>query len=56
MVIMRHLRLPELDKNCVVEQQYALVFDGQCKNDVIFGADFLFKKGNDIKYSMGIVK
>ena len=49
MVVMRHVRLPELNKKCVVEQQKALVFDGQCKYDVIFGADFLSKTGIDIK-------
>jgi hypothetical protein len=53
---MRNLRLPELDKNCVVDQQKALVFDGDCKYDVILGADFLSKSGIDIKYSTGIIK
>jgi hypothetical protein len=53
---MRKVRLPELKKNCVVEKQKALVFDGQCKHDVIFGADFLFKTGIDIKYSSGIIE
>jgi hypothetical protein len=48
MVLMRHVRLPELNKKCVVEQQKALVFDGQCKYDVIFGANFLSKMGIDI--------
>ena len=47
-VIMRNLRLPELDKNCV--------FDGDCKYDVILGAEFLSKSGIDIKYSTGIIK
>jgi hypothetical protein len=56
MVVMRHVRLPKLNKKCVVEQQKALVFDGQCKHDVIFGADFLSKMGIDIMYSMGIIK
>jgi hypothetical protein len=37
MVVMRKIRLPKFDKNCVVEEQRALVFDGQCKYDVIFG-------------------
>jgi hypothetical protein len=56
MVVMRKIRLPEFDKNCVVEEQKALVFDGQCKYDVIFGADFLSKRGIDIKYSSEIIK
>ena len=44
MVIMRNLRLPELDKNRNVDQQKALVFESKtCKYDVILGADFLTK-------------
>ncbi len=54
MVIMRHVKLPELNKNCVVEQQKALVFDGQWKYNAIFGADFLSKIG--VEYSMGIIE
>jgi hypothetical protein len=45
-----------LIKKGVVEEQKELVFDGQCKYDVIFGTDFLFKTGIDIKYSLGIIK
>ena len=48
-VVMRNLRLPKLDKNRVVDQQKALVFDRDCKYDVILGADFLSKSGIDIK-------
>jgi hypothetical protein len=54
--VMRNLRLPELDKNPVVDQQKALVFDGDCKYDVILGADFLSKSGIDIKYSTGMIE
>ena len=53
---MRKIRLPNFDKNCVVEEQKALVIDGQFKYDVIFGADFLSKTGIDIKYSSGIIE
>jgi hypothetical protein len=53
---MRNLRLPELDKNCVVDQQQALVFDGHCKYDAILGADFLSKSGINIKYSTGTIE
>jgi hypothetical protein len=56
MVVMRKVRLPKFNKNCVVKEQKALVFDGQCKYDVIFGADFLSKTGIDIKYSSGIIE
>jgi hypothetical protein len=42
MVVMRNLRLPELDKNNRnIEQQKALIFESDtCKYDVILGADF----------------
>ncbi len=53
---MRSLRLPELDKNHVVDQQKALVFDGDCKYDVILGTDFHSKSGIDIKYSTCIIE
>jgi hypothetical protein len=56
MVVMRKIRLPKFNKNCVVEEQKALVFDGQCKYNDIFGADFLSKTGIDIKYSSGIIE
>jgi hypothetical protein len=56
MLVMRKIRLPEFGKKRVVEEQKALVFDGQCKYDVIFGADFLSKTGIDIKYSSGITE
>ena len=55
-VIMRNLRLPKLDKNSVVDQQKALVFDGDCKYDDILGTDFLSKSGIDIKYSTVIIE
>ena len=52
MVVMRNLRLPELDKNRNVDQQKAIVFESKtCKYDVILGADFLIKTGIDVKYS-----
>jgi hypothetical protein len=56
-VVLRNLRLPELDKNCNVDQQKALVFDADsCRYDVIIGADFLYKTGIDVKYSTGIIE
>jgi hypothetical protein len=52
MVVMRNLRLPELDKNRNIDQQKALIFESEtCKYDVILGADFLNKTGIDVKYS-----
>jgi hypothetical protein len=57
MVVLRNLRLPELDKNCNVDQQKALVFDADyCRYDVILGADFLSKTGIDVKYSTGTIE
>ncbi len=56
MVVMRKIRLPEFKKNCLVEEQKAFIFDGQCKYDVVFEADFLSKTGIDIKYSSRIIE
>ena len=57
MVVMRNLRLPELDKNRNVEQQKALIFESEtCKYGVILGADFLTKTGIDVKYSTGTIQ
>jgi hypothetical protein len=54
MVVLRNLRLLELDKNRNVDQQKALVLDADsCRYDVILGADFLSKTGIDVKYSTG---
>jgi len=50
------IRLPELDKNCVVQQHKALIFDTECKYDLILGADFLDKSCIDILYSTGMVQ
>jgi hypothetical protein len=57
MVVLRNLRLPELDKNCNIDQQKALIFDADsCKYDVILVADFLSKTGIDVKYSTGTIE
>jgi hypothetical protein len=57
MVVLRNLRLPELDKNRNVDQQKALIFDADsCRYDVILGADFLSKTGIDVKYSTGTIE
>jgi hypothetical protein len=57
MVVLCNLRLPELDKNCNIDQLKALIFDAEsCKYDVILGADFLSKTGIDVKYSTGTVE
>ncbi len=52
MVVLRNLRLPELDKNRNVDQQKALIFDADSgRYDMILGADFLSKTGIDVKFS-----
>ncbi len=57
MVVLRNLRLPELDKNHNVDQQKALIFDADsCRYDVILGADFLSKAGIDVKCSTGNIE
>jgi hypothetical protein len=57
MVVLCNLRLPDLDKNCNVDQQKALIFDADfCRYDVMLGADFLSKIGIDVKYSTGTIE
>ena len=56
MVVLHAIRLPELDKNRVIDQHKALVFDGEIRYNLILGADFLTKSGIDIKYSFGTIE
>jgi hypothetical protein len=56
MVILCAIQLPELDKNRVIDQHKAFVFDGGIRYDLILDADFLAKSGIDIKYSSGTVE
>ena len=56
MVVLRAIRFPELDKNRVIDQHKALVFDGEIRYDLILGADFLTKTGIDIRYSSGTIE
>jgi hypothetical protein len=57
MVALHNPSLPELDKNCNVDQQKAFVFDADsCKYDVILGADYLSKTGIDVKYNTGAIE
>ena len=55
-VSLQNIRLPELDKNRIVNNQTALVFGSDFRYDVILGSDFLQKSGIDIKYSTGRVE
>jgi hypothetical protein len=57
MVVLRNLRLSELDKNRNVHQQKALIFDADSyRYDVNLGADFLSKSGIDVKFSTGTIE
>lgn len=56
MVTLRDLRLPEFDKNRRIEQQKALVFDTECRYDIILGTDFLSKAGISINYDTGFME
>jgi hypothetical protein len=57
MVVLCNLRLPELDKNCNVEQQKAPIFDADyCRYDVILGAELLSKTGIVVKYCTGTIE
>jgi hypothetical protein len=57
MVVLRNLRLPELDKNRNVDQQKTLIFDADsCRYDVILGAVFSNKTRIDVKYSTGTIE
>ena len=47
-VVLCAIRLPELDKNRVINQHKAFVFDGDIRYDLILGADFLAKSGINI--------
>ena len=55
-VYIKGLRLPELDKSRTVEGQRALVFDADCRYDVILGNDFINRVGIDILGSNGTVE
>ena len=55
MTRLRDIRLPEFDKNRRVDEIKALIFDNECKYDIIFGADFLSWIGLIIDYRRGIM-
>ena len=50
-VLLKNLRLPEFDKNRNIENQRALVFNADCRYDVILGNDFINRVGIDIRGS-----
>ena len=53
-VILRDLRLPEIDKNRCISQQKAFMFDNdKVKYGIILGTNFLSKTGIRLNYSEG---
>ena len=56
MIPLRKIRLPEFDKNRIIDEQKALIFDSDCRHDVILGADFLTKTGINILYQSGTME
>ena len=56
MVKLWDLRLPEFNKNMSIESHNALVFDTPCRNNIIFGIDFLNKVGMKINFENSVVE
>ncbi len=56
MVVLRNLRLPELDKNCNGSTKGTHIWCNSCRYDVILGADFLSKTRIDVKCSTGTIE
>ena len=44
------LRLPELDKGLVIDKHILLIFDADCKYDMILSGDFLSAYGINLNY------
>ena len=55
-VQMKSIHLPELDKNRIIDRQDCLVFNSDCRYDMILGQDFLRKTGIDLRFSTGRVE
>lgn len=55
-VMLKGLSLPEFDKSMNTEKQNALMFDTNCRYEVILGNDFINKMRIDIKGSNAMVK
>ena len=53
MVKLRNIKLIEFDKNRCIEGTKVLIFENECKYDIIFGSEFLNMIGMDVKYSTG---
>jgi len=55
-VRMKQIHLPELDKSRIIDGQDCLVFNSDCRYDMILGQDFLRKTGIDLRFSTGKVE
>ena len=55
-VWIRGMRLPEFNKNIIIQEQKAFVFESECRYDVILGSDFLRMTGIDILYSTAMIE
>ncbi len=44
-VTLEDIKLPEFDANLLIDKQELLIFDAECKYDLILGNDFLIKMG-----------
>ena len=55
-VLLQNIRLPDLNKKIIINNQTALVFGSDFRYDVILGSEFLQNAGIDIKYSTGRVE
>ena len=55
-VKLRDRRLPEFNKNVIIETHNALVFDTPCRYDIIVGTDFLNKVGMKINFEESAVE
>ena len=49
--MLEQLCFPELNKNIKIEQHEMIVFDLNCRYDIILGGDFLQKTGININYT-----
>ena len=51
MIALRNIKLPKFDKKCRIEGTKALIFENECKYDIIFGSDSITMIGMNIEYS-----
>ena len=49
-ILMEGIRLPAFDKNRIVDNHKFLVFEQECRYNIILGGDFLAKVGMNFDY------